>query len=471
MAMGRRRKQRQGQLWVEAKALARGPSHPFYQRLNGVLEQHSFDRFVEDLAQQFYAPRMGRPSLPPAVYFRLLLIGYFEGIDSERGIAWRVADSLALREFLGLSLTESPPDHSTISRNRRLLELEAHQAVFTWVLTVLAKEGVLRGKTLGIDATTLEANAALRSIVRRDTGESYEDFLRGLARASGIETPTRAELAKLDRKRAKKGTNQDWQNPHDPDAKIMKMKDGRTHLTHKAEHAVDMETGAVVAVTLQPADRGDSDSVEVTLDEAIAELDDITEDEAAAEAMGDEALSEIVADKGYHSNAVLVARAQLGLRTYISEPKRGRRHWQGKEAEKHAVYANRRRIRGERGKRLLRRRGELIERSFAHCYETGGMRRTHLRGHSNILKRLLVHIAGFNLGLVLRQLFGIGKPRGLQGLGRALLRLIVALWHPLRRPLLPAVRSVTLHSSRLGAFPSLRLGWSGESEGAFATGC
>lgn len=471
MAMGRRRKQRQGQLWVEAKALAKGPSHPFYQRLNGVLEQHGFDRFVEDLARQFYAPRMGRPSLPPAVYFRLLLVGYFEGIDSERGIAWRVADSLALREFLGLSLTESPPDHSTISRSRRLLELEAHQAVFTWVLTVLAKEGVLRGKTLGVDATTLEANAALRSIVRRDTGEGYEEFLRGLARASGIETPTRADLAKLDRKRAKKGTNQDWQNPHDPDAKIMKMKDGRTHLTHKAEHAVDMETGAVVAVTVQPADRGDSDSLEVTLDEAMAELDDVMEDEAATEAMGDTALSEIVADKGYHSNAVLVGREGLGIRTYISEPKRGRRRWLGKEAERRAVYANRRRIRGERGKRLLRRRGEMIERSFAHCYETGGMRRTHLRGHPNILKRLLVHVAGFNLGLVLRQLFGIGKPRGLQGLGRALLRLIFALWPASRRFLRTIVRSVTLCTSKILVLPPLRIGWSSVREAACTTGC
>ena len=428
MAMGRRQKQGQGQIWLEAKTLAKGPSHPFYRRLNEVLERHGFDAFVEGLAAKFYAPRLGRPSLPPSVYFRLLLIGYFEGIDSERGIAWRVADSLALREFLGLALTDSTPDHSTISRSRRLLELEAHQEAFTWVLTVLAKEGVLRGKTLGIDATTLEANAALRSIVRRDTGENYDEFLRGLAKASGIETPTREDLARLDRKREKKGSNQDWQNPHDPDAKITKMKDGRTHLAHKAEHAVDMETGAVVAVTLQPADRGDTESLEATLEEAMAELSDVTEDSESGEALSDEVLAEIVADKGYHSNAVLVARAETGIRTYISEPKRGRRNWAAKAAEKAAVYANRRRIRGDRGKQLLRRRGELIERSFAHCYETGRMRRTHLRGHRNILKRLLVHVAGFNLGLMMREVFGIGKPRTLQGLRAALLRLVCAAY-------------------------------------------
>jgi transposase len=471
MAMGRRRRQRQGQIWVEEGALARGPGHPFYKRLNEVLERHGFDAFVEDLANRFYAPRMGRPSLPPAVYFRLLLIGYFEGIDSERGIAWRVADSLTLREFLGLAWTEAPPDHSTISRNRRLLDLEAHQAAFTWVLGVLAKEGVLRGKTLGIDATTLEANAALRNIVRRDTGESYDEFLRGLAKASGIETPTREDLAKLDRKRAKKGSNQDWTNPHDPDAKITKMKDGRTHLAHKAEHAVDMETGAVVAVTLQPADRGDTHSLEVTLDEAMAELSDVPEDEEAAEALGDAALAEIVADKGYHSNEVLVGQAQLGIRTYISEPQRGRRNWHGKEAAKRAVHGNRRRIRGERGKRLLRRRGEVIERSFAHCYDTGGMRRTHLRGHRNILKRLLVHVAGFNLGLVMRQLFGIGKPRVLQGLGAAFLRLILCFLRTLV-VICQRVATNTISRSGLAAFPSAIQGYCElRRAGAFTTGC
>jgi transposase len=414
MSMGRRPKQRQESLWVEAKRLARGPGHPFYGRLNEILAKHGFDSFAENVCEKFYASGLGRPSLPPPIYFRLMLVGYFEGIDSERGIAWRVADSLTLREFLGYAATEEPPDHSTISRNRRLLSLEVHQEVFTWVLQVLAKEQLLRGKTLGIDATTLEANASLRSLVRRDTGESYEKFLTDLAKTSGIETPTREDLSRLDRKRPKKGSNQDWKSPSDPDAKITKMKDGRTHLAHKAEHAVDMETGAVVAVTLQPADLGDCQSLEATLEEALEVLSDVAEDESAAENLSEPA--QIVADKGYHSNAVLVGREALGIRTYISEPKRGRRNWRGKSAEKKAVYSNRRRIRSQHGKRLMRVRGERVERSFAHCYETGGMRRTHLRGHPNILKRLLIHVAGFNLGLVMRSLFGIGKPRVLQGL-------------------------------------------------------
>ncbi len=422
MAMGRR-EGRQQQLWVETQSLAQTPGHPFYERLSKLLDEHGFDIFVEENCTKFYAEKMGRPSLAPAVYFRLLLIGFFEGIDSERGIAWRLADSITLRGFLGFDLSDATPDHSTISRTRRLIDLETHEAVFAWALQVLAKAGLLRGKTLGIDATTLEANAAMRSIVRRDTGESYEDFLTRLAQASGVETPTRADLARFDRQRKdKKTSNDDWTNPHDPDAKVTRMKDGRTHLAHKAEHAVDMETGAVVAVTLQPADRGDTSSLERTLDEVAAVLEDVIEDAQAADQLSEAVLSELVADKGYHSNAVLKQQRQAEIRTYISEPGRGQRNWRGKDAEKQAVYANRRRIQGRRGRELLRSRGEKVERTFAHCYETGGMRRTHLRGHDNIRKRLLVHVAGFNLGLLLRQAYGSGTPRALQGLLSALER-------------------------------------------------
>lgn len=449
MAMGRKG-ERQGGLWISTADLARGPGHPFYGRLNEILAKHGFDGFVEGLSEKFYHAKWGRPSLPPGVYFRMMMIGYFEGIDSERGIAWRVADSLTLREFLGYEATQAPPDHSTLSRTRRLIDQETHEEVFVWVLAVLAKEGLLLGKTLGIDATTLEANAALRSIVRRDTGERYEEYLRGLARASGIETPTREDLARLDRKRRKKASNQDWRHPYDCDAKITKMKDGRTHLAHKAEHAVDMQTGAIVAVTLQPADRGDCCSLGGTLEEAMAVLSDVAEDPEAEEALSEERVAEIVADKGYHSNAVLSEQAALGIRTYIAEPKRGRRNWQGQPDEKEAVYANRRRIGGRRGKRLMRLRGELIERSFAHGYETGALRRTHLRHHSNILKRLLIHLGGFNLGLVMRHRFGIGKPRVLQGRSAGLSSLVFDF---LRRLLLlgnashaPAAKSLPIRN-------------------------
>jgi transposase len=415
-----------------------------------VLKKHSFDVFVQDRCQSFYAPVMGRPSIPPGVYFRTLFIGYFEGIDSERGIAWRVADSLALRGFLGYRLDEPTPDHSTLSRTRRLLDVETHEEVFRWVLAVLAKEGLLKGKTLGVDATTLEANAALRSIVRRDMGESYRDFLSRLAKASGIETPTREDLAKLDRHRPHKGSNEEWEHPHDPDAVIVKMKDGRTHLAHKAEHAVDMDTQAIVAVTLSDADEGDTDTLPWTLIEAEENLQAVAEDPEAEHHLSEHLAAEVVTDKGYHSNETCVALAAPGTRSYISEPKRGRRNWAGKPEERAAVCANRRRIRGERGKRLLRWRGVFLERSFAHSYDTGSLRRVHLRHRGNILKRLVVHLGGFNLGLVMRKLLGCGTPRGLQGASFGffdiLRRWVRGLWDPARTFLRHFGRPALVHS-------------------------
>ena len=411
-------------MWVPTTDLPTATSHPFYRRLNELLREHRFDDFAEAQCAPFYADPMGRPGLPPGIYFRLLMIGYFEGIDSERGIAWRAGDSLALRDFLGFGLDEKPPDHSTISRTRRLIDLETHRAAFTWVLQCLSTAGLVRGKTIGIDATTLEANAALRSIVRRDTGEGYEEFLTRLAKASGIGMPTRADLARLDRRRKKKGSNDDWTHPHDPDAKITKMKDGRTHLAHKAEHAVDLETGAIVGITVQGADEGDTTTIQETLPETAKQLE-------AVAAVTDDAvvvIEEVVADKGYHSRTMVHDLETLDIRTYISEPDRGPQSWTDQEAERDAVYANRRRIRGDRGKRLLRKRGELLERPCAHLYETGGLRRAHVRGHENVLKRLLVHAGAFNLGLWMRTLFGVGTPRSLQGRAVALGAMITVLF-------------------------------------------
>jgi transposase len=422
MAMGIRDGE-QSPLWVVTADLPKSPGHPFYARLNALLDAEDFDRFVEKKCRRFYATRMGRRSLRPGRYFRLLLLGYFEGIDSERGIAWRATDSLAIRGFLGLGVNEAPPDHSTISRTRRLIDVETHRDVFTWVQQRLVDAELLKGKTIAIDATTLEANAAMRSIVRRDTGESYQAFLTGLAKASGIDTPTRDDLARLDRKRKKKTSNKDWTNPYDPDAKVTKMKEGRTHLAHKAEHAVDLETGAIVAVTLQGADQGDTTTIAETATAAAEQVED-----AQAGVTEPQSLEEIIADKGYHSNQTMVDLDAVGIRTYIAEPDRGRRDWSETPDAQAPVYGNRRRIRGRRGRHLMRQRGERIERSFAHLYDTGGMRRTHLRGHSNILKRLLIHAGGFNLGLVMRHLIGVGTPRGLQGRLAAAMAIVVALW-------------------------------------------
>jgi transposase len=420
MAMGtRKHRERQEELWVTHAELATAPGHPFYKRLNELLDQEKFDEFAEKECTPFYADKNGRPSLTPGTYFRLLLIGYFEGIDSERGIAWRAADSLGLRQFLQIGLDENTPDHSTISRTRRLIDVETHQKVFGWVLGVLADRGLLKGKMVGVDSTTLEANAAMRSIVRRDNGQRYEAFLTELAKKSGIATPSREDLARIDRKRKKKGSNQEWMSATDPDARIAKMKDGSTHMAHKAEHAVDMESGAVIAVTLQAADQGDTTTIHETLakaGETVAELIE-REAEQAPEAKPQvhvNGITEIVADKGYHSSKTVMELGQSEVRSYIPEPKRGRRKWEGKAEEQEAVYGNRRRVKGSHGKQLLKKRGELIERSFAHCYETGAMRRTHLRGRENILKRQLIHICAFNLSLIFRLSLGAGTPRELR---------------------------------------------------------
>ena len=423
MAMGKKKRRQQEDLWVATSELPRTAGHPIYERLNGLFNEHGFDDFVEGLCAKFYADKMGRPSLAPGVYFRLLLVGYFEGIGSERGIAWRASDSLGLREFLGLKVSESPSDHSTISRTRRLIDVATHEAVFDWVLKRIGASGLLRGKTIGIDATTLEANAALRSIVRRDSEQGYEEFLMELAKASGIETPRREDLAKLDRKRTGKGSNRVWKHPHDADARITRMKDGRTHLAHKAEHAVDLETGAIVSVTVQGADRGDTQTMVKTLTEAAEKVE-----QALPEGRG---IEEGVADKGDHSTQPMVDLDAVGLRSYVSEPRRGQR--------------------------LLRQRGERLERPCAHLYGSGGMRRLHVRGHENVLKRLLIQVSAFNLGMLMRQSLGVGTPRGLQGRICALMLLILSLFKRLKGlfGLIPAAWPEKSNSATSSLLPSV----------------
>jgi len=446
MALGKRKDVAQP-LFVSTADLPGVTPNPFYDAVNKVLASHQFDPFVEQLCAGFYHQSMGRRGLAPGIYFRCLLAGYFEGLESERGIAWRCSDSKSLGLFLGYAVDEKTPDHSTISRTRRLIDLETHEQVFAYVLKILANHGLIEGKTIGVDSTTLEANAALRSLVRRDNGQSYQDFLIGLAKQSGIETPTREDLAKLDRKRKGKGNNDDWVNPNDPDAKITKMKDGTTHLAHgstelaevKAEHAVDFDSGVILAdfgelsrvVNVCDAVAGDTQTICDTINQASENLRAIVDDERVSEKISDDWASEVVADKGYHSNDTMKDLREMDLRTYISEPARGRRNWRDQEDgldARDATYANRRRIKGERGKALMRMRGELLERSFAHNYETGAMRRLHLRGRGNIAKRALIHTAGFNLGLLMRVKFGLLKPRRLSDRGGCAPMVLLLAW-------------------------------------------
>jgi len=434
MAMGTRVKRRRQQGLFYAADVAEAPGHPFYKRLNETLDAADFDGFCEERCWTFYHDRLGRPSLAPGVYFRLQLIGFFEGVNSERGIAWRVADSLSLRCFLGYGLDEATPDHVTLSRTRRLLDAETHQAIFSWVLERLAAAGLLKGKTIGVDATTLEADAAMRSIVRRATGESYREYLAKLAAADG-EATDRAALARHDRKRKKKVSNKDWVNPYDREAEITKMKDGRTRLAYKAEQAVDLDTGAIVATTAHRGATGDTTSLEETVPAA---GEAVAEQMATAQDVNEAGVEEVVADKGYHSGAALEKLAEWGLRSYVSEPERGRRKWRGKQAEQEATYANRRRVRGERGKRLLRQRGEKLERPFAHQFETGAMRRLRVRGLDEVKKKLLLQAAACNLALLLRTKHGAGTPRGLAEAAKTLCAAILGLLATLGAPAQPS---------------------------------
>ena len=421
MSMRRRATERQEALWIPTTEFPASPGNPFYTRLNELLKEAGFDRKIEDLCEPFYAESMGRPGIAPGVYMRMLMVGYFEGIDSERGIAWRCADSLSLKEFLGYRPEEATPDHSSLSRIRTRLDVETHEAAFDMVLAIVADKGLLDGKSLGVDSTTMEANAALRSIVRRDDGRGYREFLTDLAEEEGIENPTREDLAKVDRKRPKKGSNADWKSPSDPDARITRMKDGSTHLAHCTEHAVDMKTGAIIAATIQDASVGDTATIYSTLAQGMAALVTVIANPETKGLLPDDVASEIIADKGYHSNDTMEAIAEIGCRSYISEPDRGKRRWTDKEEARDATYNNRSRMRREKGKALMRRRGELIERSFAHTMESGAMRRAHLRGHENIMKRYHLHTAAFNLGLVMRSLVGAGTPKGLHAKRRGLL--------------------------------------------------
>jgi transposase len=420
MALGRQG-ERQADLVVGWAELPRSPGHAFYDRLQTILIEAGFDRFAETQCARHYAGKQGRPSLPPGRYFRMHLVGYFEGIDSERGLEWRCADSLSLREFLRLGTTDPVPDHSWLSRTRSRLPLEVHEAVFTWVLQRLAEHGLIKGGRIGVDASTMEANATLRAIVRRDSSEGYREMLQRLAKESGIATPTADDLIRLDRQRkGKRLSNADWASPSDPEAKVAKMKDGRTRLAYKPEHAVDLDTGAIVAAEIHPADRGDTTTLPETLEAAAANL------AAADAAPTPEEPAELVADKGYHSRDGLKDLEDGPWKSRIAEKKvTGVNRWRGDEEARRAVYNNRARLRSGVARAAFRLRGELVERSFALTLDRGGMRRAWLRGREKVHKRYLVHVAGYNLGLIMRLLVGAGTPR--EFLARVAAHLVVVI--------------------------------------------
>ena len=379
MAMGKR-KRRQDSLFLATEDLARSPGHPFYRKLNQLLAEADFDRWIERRCQRYYETeeKRGQPSIPPGVYFRMLLIGYFEGLDSQRGIAWRCADSRSLAEFLGYGPGEATPDHSTLTNTRKRLPSEVFDEVFQFVLSIAADHRLIDGKAVGVDSTTLEANAAMKSIIRRDTGEDWKQYVIRLMRAEGLideqHEPTDEEIRRYDKSRKnKKVSNAEWFSPSDAEARITQLKDGRTHLAYKAEHVVDLASDLVLAAEIHPGDAADTD----TLCDSVLKAQENLE-----AAQFENEIEEAAADKGYHSAETIEQCDALCLRTYIPEPKlQHERTWTDKPAAfKRAVYENRRRVRRAKGKRLGRLRSERVERSFAHVCDTGGMRRSWLSG-------------------------------------------------------------------------------------------
>lgn len=429
MAMGKR-KPRQEELFVVSSHLPKSLGHPFYQALNRLLAEAEFDRWIEKRCVRYYEQeeKRGQPSIPPGVYFRMLLVGYFEGLDSQRGIAWRCADSLSLREFLGIPLNEKAPDHSTLSNTRKRLPEEVFDEVFQFVLKIAAEKKLLSAKTVGVDSTLLEANAAMKSIVRRDTGEDWKAYVKRLMLEEGVIAkdyePTDEEVRRYDKQRKnKRVSNDEWLAPHDPESRIAQMKDGRTHLAYKAEHVVDLKSDVILAAEIYPADEGDAQ----TLVDSVMEAH-----ENVKQAGGETQIEEVVADKGYHAAETIELADDLNIRTYIPERRQKHRsRWTKKPAAlKRAVYANRRRLRRAKSKTFQRLRSERCERTFAHVCDSGGMRRSWLTKVVNVSKRYLIAAAAHNLGRILRKLFGIGKPKALQDEGALaeLAQLLAAQW-------------------------------------------
>lgn len=482
MAMGKRRPAQQT-MWV---APQRSPGHPFYQKLNALLDEAGFDRWVEGVCEQHYAPdsKRGSESIPPGVYFRMLFIGYFEGIESERGIEWRCADSLSLRDFLGLPADKRVPDHSTLSRTRTRLPASVYEEVFRFVLVIVERKGLLKGKVAGVDSTYLRADASMKAIVRKDTGEGYKKYLRRLAQESGIEDPTEEDLRRMDRRRkGKKTSNRDWKSGTDEDARIARLKDGRTRLAYKPEQVVDLETGAILSTEVYRADQHDTATIEESLEKATANVehakskdDDDDDDDNVSPAFTTEGepwhkepKMEVAGDKGYFKAEMLTLLKDKGYRTYIPEPKRrsSRRRFTDKGGAKtaQAVHQNLARTKRKKGKDLQRRRGELLERPFAHMCETGGQRRVRLRGRENVQKRWVMQAAAANLGLVMRSLYARGTPRGLAAARRArlfVLFILRAFW---------AALVTVMRSSELAAFGYTPIASLVTPKAPISTGC
>ena len=418
----------QPELFVPSVRLVQPATSSFYTKLEETLASFQFGEQARHICAPAYSDsRRGRPPVDPAVYFKMLMVGFFENIASERGIAERCSDSISIRFFLGYDLTQSTPDHSTLSVIRDRLGEEAYHQVFLLILSALQEHGLLKGRHVGIDASVIEANAALKSLVNRNTEEAYWDFVRRLASENGIDPKDLAAVREFDRKRPKKMSNDDWKNPHDPDAKIGPTKAGAIDMIYKPEHTVDLETGAIVQAEVRLGHEADAKDLAAHVLQAQENINQAQDRPADALT-----IQSTTADKGYHAVGELIPLQQEGIRTVISDPVKNRQFENLSPQQARAVRQARRSAHSESGKKLLKKRGMHLERSFAHVLDAGGARRTTLRGLENLNKRFQVAAAIYNLSQLMRALWGVGTPKqwaaGAKALAGILRRLFAAGW-------------------------------------------
>lgn len=433
----KKRKVAQGEFWVAAHQLAQSPKSTFYARLDETLESFEFAEKVRALCAPAYkGGNAGRPGIDPVVYLKMIMVGFFEDLPSERAIAARCADSMSIRAFLNYSLEERTPEHSSFTVIRQRLGVEVYQQIFTLTLQALREHGLLRGKNLGIDSSVIEANASLRALVHRNTEEQYWDYVKRLAAEAGIDPEDTAAVRRFDRHRPGKGSNQEWQNPHDPDAKIGRTKDGATDMIYKPEAVVDLDTGAIVQAEVHPGDQADHKEMATRVLEAQQTIN-----QAGQKPLDTLTITSITSDKGYYAVGELETLQHEAIRTVICDPIDNRRMDKLEAQQQRVVRAARRSVKSKSGKGLLRRRGMHIERSFAHILDCGGMRRTTLRGWENLNKRFKLAAAFYNLSQLMRQLFGFGTPKQLAAaIGRGGHGLFLWLASVLTLPLVTADR-------------------------------
>ena len=412
----KKQKAAQPEFWVAAQQLPTSPKSTFYSKLDETLESFGFAAKVRAICVPAYKQTgTGRPGIDPVVYLKMIMVGFFEDLPSERAIAARCADSMSIRAFLNYELDEKTPDHSSFTIIRQRLGLDIYERIFTLTLHALRAHGLLRGKHLGIDSSVIEANASLRALVHRNTEEQYWDYVKRLAAENGIDPEDAVAVRKFDRHRPGKGSNQEWVNPYDPDAKIGRTKDGATDMIYKPEAVVDLDTGAIVQAQVHPGDQADHKEMATRVLDAQQNIN-----QAAGEERDTLTVKTVTSDKGYYAVNELQALQQEEIRTVIADPIANRRLHKLEPNQKKAVAAARRSVRSKSGKDLLRRRGMHIERSFAHILDCGGIRRTTLRGWENLNKRFKLAAAFYNLSQLMRKLFGIGTPKQLAACGRLL---------------------------------------------------